>query len=442
MCSFLRHNGEASIANQRQRQCRRTGAPLDRLTLRLAVLSPFVDRRHGTERALAELLERLAQNYGCEIHLYAQRVEGLRVSDSRSACGAQTGTIYWHKIPSIPGPHVLQFLGWILLNGSVRRWHRWTGRASWDLVLSPGINCLEPDVVIVHVLFHRLRELAREHDENQAALGGLLRKLHRRIYYALLVRLERKIYGDRSIRLAAVSKRTAHLLNEYFHRDDVSVIPNGVDARHFSPDRRLARRAEARHSRGLREEECVLLLVGNDWRIKGLPAVLEAVAALPDLPLRLLVAGTDSPQYFQAKAQQLGVAERCRWESGSGEILDFYAAADIYVSPSREDSFGLPVAEAMASGLPVITSSFAGVAEFVRDGENGFVLQQPRNAQALAAVIRRLQQDSELRQRIGRAAVEVVRTQDWNRNAEAAWKLLTTRVQGPKREQPVTASRS
>ena len=392
--------------------------------LRLAVLSPFVDRRHGTERALAELLERLARDYGCEIHLYAQHVEDLLVTDSQSQRNTKAGVIYWHKVPSIPGPHVLRFLGWIVLNEFLRRWHAWTGRASCDLVLSPGINCLYPDVVIVHALFHRLRELAREQDEDTGDAGGFLRRLHRRTYYALLAHLERKTYTDRTIRLAAVSKRTKNLLNEYFQREDICVIPNGVDAAYFSPDGRLARRAEARRSRGIRDEECVLLLVGNDWRTKGLPTVLEAVATLKDLPLRLLVAGSDSPQYFQTKAARLGVEQRCRWESPSGEILDFYAAADIYVSPSREDSFGLPVAEAMAGGLPVITSSFAGVAEFVRDGENGFILEQPRDAHTLAEIILRLQADSDMRRRIGEAAIKSVNRCDWDRNAASVWELL------------------
>src|SRR5580698_3954920 len=91
--------------------------------LRLAVVSPFVDRRHGTERAIAELLERLAGDYGCEIHLYAQRVEDLRVSDPelpRVAHSTESGAIFWHKVPSIPGPHAAQFLAWIFLNGFLR----------------------------------------------------------------------------------------------------------------------------------------------------------------------------------------------------------------------------------------------------------------------------------------------------------------------------------
>src|SRR5436309_12425210 len=83
--------------------------------LRLAIVSPFVDRRHGTERAFAELLERLARDYGCEIHLYSQRVEELVVSNS-SPHGARQGGITWDKVPAIPGAHVLKVLFWILLN--------------------------------------------------------------------------------------------------------------------------------------------------------------------------------------------------------------------------------------------------------------------------------------------------------------------------------------
>jgi len=72
--------------------------------LRLAVVSPFVDRRHGTERALAEVLERLARNEHCEIHLYAQRVEDLAVAQPHGADPRDSGAIIWHKVPSTPGP--------------------------------------------------------------------------------------------------------------------------------------------------------------------------------------------------------------------------------------------------------------------------------------------------------------------------------------------------
>lgn len=393
--------------------------------LRLAVVSPFVDRRHGTERALAELLDRLAQDYGCVIHLYAQRVEDLGVSDSRSApLLAKSGGIFWHKVPSIPGPHLVQFLGWMFLNGFLRKWHALFGGAAYDLVLSPGINCLHPDVVIVHALFHRLRELARDASEEARAGTGFFRGMHRRLYYGLLSALERRIYTDASVSLAAVSQRTAGLVRKYFQREDVCAIPNGVDASHFSPAARLARRAAARGRRGFRDEDFVLLMLGNDWRVKGLPAVLEAIAALPGLPLRLLVAGSDVADPYHERANQLGVQDRCRWELPIPDVLDFYGAADLYVSPSREDSFGLPVAEAMACGLPVITSVFTGVSELIFDGVDGFVVREPRDTNALAELIQRLQMDAELRRKLGEAAARKTLDWTWDRHAVALMKLL------------------
>lgn len=395
--------------------------------MRLAVVSPFVDRRHGTERALAELLERLALNYGCEIHLYSQRVEDLQVSDHRSPQSArsmESGGIFWHKVPSIPGPHVAQFLAWMFLNGFLRWWHTRFGGASYDLVLSPGINCLHPDVVIVHALFHRLKELAREGNEDASGQAGLLRRLHRQGYYGLLTTLERRIYADPRVTLAAVSRRTAGLLKEYFHRENVCVIPNGVDTKHFSVAARLARRFEARQRRNFRDEDFILLLIGNDWRNKGLPTILEAMAALPGLPLRLLVVGNDNAEPFRASAVQLGVQDRCSWELSNPEVLDFYAAADVYISPSREDSFGLPVAEAMACGLPAITSVCAGVTDYIHSGVDGFVLREPRDPQTLSKLIELLQAEPDLRRKIGEAASKTILEWDWNRSAAALWELL------------------
>src|SRR5215831_18785949 len=92
--------------------------------LRLAVVSPFVDRRHGTERSLAELLERLARDYHCEIHLYSQRVENLAIGRSSALGPQERGEVIWHKVPAIPGPHLVQFVFWLFLNTFLRRWDR------------------------------------------------------------------------------------------------------------------------------------------------------------------------------------------------------------------------------------------------------------------------------------------------------------------------------
>jgi UDP-glucose:(heptosyl)LPS alpha-1,3-glucosyltransferase len=392
--------------------------------LRLAVVSPFVDRSHGTERALAELLERLARDFHCEIHLYAERVEDLALADPQTPRSAPAGFLVWHKVPSVPGPHLLKFLGWVIANSFLRWWHRFFRRLSFDLVLSPGINCMDADVIIVHVVFQRLRELSLEQTAGDTPQPRSLRDMHRRAYYALLTSLERRLYCDPKTSLAAVSQRTAGLLAQYFGRRDVRVIPNGVDTREFHESNRIAHRRPARRRLQLLDTDFVLLLIGNDWRVKGVPAILEAMAQLPALHLHLVVVGGDAAEVFREQAMRLDVLDRCHWEPPRPAVIDFYAAADVYVSPSLEDSFGLPVAEAMACGLPVITSSQAGISALVRDGVDGFVLRDPQDTQHLASIIQQLYSQGPFREGVAEAAATTARDWTWDRSAVQLWALL------------------
>ena len=370
------------------------------------------------------MLDRLARDYHCEIHLFAQRVTDLPVTRWAPHPPAEPGVIFWHRVPAIRGPLLFSFVSWYFLN----RFCRWSfalfHHFQFDLVLSAGINCLDANVVIVHAIFHRLRQLSHDQSEPTLHTLGSFRRAHRRAYYALLTRLERRIYSNPGVALAAVSARTAVQLNSYFHRDDVRVIPNGVDSVQFSPSNRLSRRPEARLRRKLQPDDFVLLLIGNDWDVKGLATVIRAMAIVPDLPLQLIVVGSDAPLPFEQLSKQLGVSSRCRWEQPSGDVLDCYAAADLYVSPTREDSFGLPVAEAMASGLPVITSTFAGVSALVQDGIDAFVLGDPLDAPTLAKLLQLLHGQPELRARMGNAAAQTALAWTWDHNAASVWQLL------------------
>jgi glycosyltransferase involved in cell wall biosynthesis len=381
--------------------------------LRLAVVSPFVDRNHGTERALAELLERLTRDYGFEIHLYSQRVEDLRLDNANLKRLPQSGAIFWRKVPSIPGPYLFQFCGWLVLNKLWRLWDRLVRRVRCDLLFSPGINCFDADVILVHAIFHRLAEMA------ELSQDSGLRGAHRKAYYRLLCLLERKIYRNRRVVLAAVSKHSANQLGQYFSRDGVLIVPNGVDTKVFNPVARDAQRDAIRKRWNISPNERALLLVGNDWKTKGLPVLLQAAAKCHDLPLRLLVVGKEDPAGWAGLISRLNLAERVSFFAPVADVLDFYAAADVYVAPSLEDSFNLPALEAMACGMAAIVSSSAGVSEWIQSGVDGLILKDPRDAEELAGALRSLLLDPGSMQRMGKNAARTAATLTWDRHADA-----------------------
>jgi len=386
--------------------------------LRIAVLSPFVDRRHGTERSLAEIVERLAKRHGHEIHLYSQRVEDLQVSAFATRQKSSSQRIFWHRVPRLPAPQLLAFPFWMLANRFCRLSDSWFRHLHFDAVFSPGINASDADLILVHVVFHRLREL-------QQRTSGGLRRLHRSLYYRLLCFLEKHIYRSKELRLAAVSTHTAWQLAQYFDRRDAVVVPNGIDLTLFSPASRMVLRDATRHKLGYSPADILLLLIGNDWRNKGLPALLEAMSRLNHPALRLCVVGSDAPAEFLPQMQSLHLSDRVKFFAESPEILAFYAAADIYAAPSREDSFNLPVLEAMACGLPVLVSRLAGVSEYIADGVDGILLQEPQDPVALAGSLSLLLQEPELRRSLGENAAGKAQQFSWDLQADAIHRLLS-----------------
>lgn len=395
--------------------------------MRLAVVSPFLDRQHGTERCIVEQIERLAARDNWEIHLYSQRVQdvaGLRPFPDTPE--SRAGSISWHKISALPGPHLLNYVWWFFANHWQRSRDRRSGRVRFDLVYSPGINCPHADVIVVHIVFHDFyRRVHPELALLRVPFRSWPRLIHRKLYYKLIMFLERRIYRGPGVRLVAVSAHVAAQLKSYFQRNDVVVIPDAVDTLRFTPEARNAKRNVSREALAYSEGDFVLLLIGNDWKKKGLDTLLNALALLTDLPLRLLVVGNDDSNLYRAALGQLGLQDRIRFEKPSAEVLSFYGAADLYVGPSLEDAFNLPILEAMACGLPVIASAQAGASELVRDGETGFILRDPRDHRKLAEFIRRVYTEEPLRAALGETASrQVLANCGWDQNAEKTAEVL------------------
>src|SRR5258708_3526583 len=342
-CQALRNKRRARLSPRTSRPSR------GRFELRIAVVSPFLDRQHGTERCILEQIEYFLRQPACEIHIYSQSVRDLEVVRFKPSPPSPPapGKAIWHRIPALPGPHLLNFLWWYLANQALRWFHR-------DLQLRASPLSGWP------ILFHRI------------------------LYYRLIMALENRIYRNPRVRLAAVSQLTANELTIHFARQDVSVIPNAVDLTRFSMPERLRRRVQSRKILQIPDSDFVLLLVGNDWKKKGLTPLLNAMAAIQPLPLRLLVVGRDERAPFLKLIRDFLLDGRVFFLEPSSDIMHFYAAADVYTGPSLHDSFALPPIEAMACGLPVITSVTNGGSQIITEGLDGFLLSNPHTSTSLS----------------------------------------------------------
>src|SRR5215472_8554528 len=202
---------------------------------RLAVISPFLDKRHGTERRVVEWISRLADSF--EVHVYSQHVEDLDLSK-----------VTWHRIPKLPGPHILNFVWWVTANHFGRRWDKDVHGLDYDLIFSPGINCLDADAMSVHIVFAEyVRQVGTEIDFLRNPLWAWPTLLHRRLYYRLLVSLEKRVYADPKKVLILIARKTAAGLRRFYGRvDRFPVLYIGLDHAIFNPAKRQALRDEAR----------------------------------------------------------------------------------------------------------------------------------------------------------------------------------------------------
>lgn len=383
----------------------------------LAVVSPFLDKRHGTERTVAEQIERLCDRY--DIHVYSERVEDINLVN-----------ITFHPIPVPPGPHLFRYVWWFLANHIYRWKDRKFGGLVPAIVYSPGVNCLDANVIAVHIVFAEFwnnagSTLALRH--NPLSAWPVL--LHRKMYYRMIKFLERRVYRNSAVAIAAVSEKTASAIVQYCGRTaPITVVYNGLDLERFNPARCQAMRASSRAQLNISDETFVVLLVGNDWKKKGLPSLLQAVARLENKNVALVVVGEDTTAPYREAIQRLGLGSQVSFLPLRRDVEFYYAAADAYAGPSLDDSFALPPAECMACGLAVITSRFNGGRAIMHHGEDGLVMEDPTDVATLSTWLSRLASDAVWRRQIGDAAARTAAQYTWQRNALLMNEIFETAI--------------
>jgi UDP-glucose:(heptosyl)LPS alpha-1,3-glucosyltransferase len=168
----------------------------------------------------------------------------------------------------------------------------------------------------------------------------------------------------------------------------IQVVYNGVDIERFHPRNRQHRK-EIRGKHGIKDE-FVILFVSNNFRMKGLVFLIEALAVIKKVngsPFKLLVLGRDRRDSYLGLARDVGIFSDVIFAGSTDEPEKYYGASDLLVHPTFYDACSLTVLEALASGLPVITTHSNGASGIITQGQEGLVISDPREDQTLAEKI-------------------------------------------------------
>jgi UDP-glucose:(heptosyl)LPS alpha-1,3-glucosyltransferase len=212
----------------------------------------------------------------------------------------------------------------------------------------------------------------------------------------------------------------------------VEVLPNGVDLDRFHPKGRQLFFEEVRRQLGLPPEELVLLFVGSDFHRKGLDTVLRAVHELGDAAaeLRVLVVGSDARRTdYQAFAAELGLRDRVTFLAQHEYPEKVYAACDALALPTRHDPFANVSLEALASGMPVVTSAANGAVAVMPPNDALRVVEDAEDVSAVAAGIAALIAPEGMAQR--RHAARDAAMHCGEAAAILRWEELLTGARGP-----------
>ena len=375
--------------------------------LRIAVLNRiFRPTGGGAERYSIALVEHMAAHH--DIHVFAQQIDH------------QWPGVTYHRIAwPFDKPRWINQLWFALAT-----W--WRTRRGFDVVHSHE-NTWHGQVQTVHVVPVRYSLLHGRSGWRLALRWFKIVTSPRLLAYLALEWGRYRVADGRCITLA--SRSQLPVMAEAFPHAVAAcqVVSPGVAA--VPGPASATQRGLARAHLGLPQAGRCILLVGNDFRKKGVPVLLQALPQMP-ADVYVAVAGNAAQQSLvQAELQASGQAERVFFLGALAAVDVAYQAADCLAHPTLEDSFAMVVLEAMSHGLPVVVSSaaYCGIAAELRDGQEALLLPDPRDAQALAQHLTGVLQDAALAAHLRTHGLAFARRHLWSQIAlqqEAVYQRL------------------
>lgn len=197
-------------------------------------------------------------------------------------------------------------------------------------------------------------------------------------YHRYVLAAEKAMFEHPALQAVICNSRmVADEVERYYgiERSRLQVIYNGVDTTAFHPWLAKEFRAATRAAAGIPEEVPLLLYVGSGFERKGVPQLLRAFARMQQSAAHLVLVGADRKlKAMQALAGKLGLGKRVHFTGPLRDVRPWYGAADGFVLPTLYDPCPNAALEALACGLPIVTSTTCGAQEWVQPGINGWVV--------------------------------------------------------------------
>jgi UDP-glucose:(heptosyl)LPS alpha-1,3-glucosyltransferase len=331
--------------------------------------------RGGCETYIATLARRLVAD-GHEVHLYARRWDAAALPEG----------MCYHKV--VP-PRCPRFLRPWFFAAACRKALRGAGHpVSIGFDKMPGVDVLYPQgglyaATAAHNLLKYSGRLTR-------AAVGLLKAVdpaHR----SFLALDRRQYLSEPPPLVVAISDMVRRHFQDYYQvgSENLRVVRIATDPGRFDERDRPRVRLESREAWGLEPGHTVALFAGMNYRLKGLDPLLAALRRLP-ASLRLLVAGHPDTAPWERRARRLGVADRVRFLGYCADMRVCYFASDFFVHPTFYDPCSHVVLEALACGLPVVTTRYNGASELMQPPREGFVIDDPHDLDQLGGAIKHL----------------------------------------------------
>jgi UDP-glucose:(heptosyl)LPS alpha-1,3-glucosyltransferase len=329
--------------------------------------------RGGAEMYVADLARRLVAA-GHEVHLYACRWSEVHLPNQ----------LHFH---SIEPPHGSRFLRPWRFSAAIRQaLERDRPQVSLGFDKTIGTDIYYP---LGGLQPASARQNIRKHRWAIQRLGARLTKSFDPVQWSYSALERRALTGDNPPLLIVNSEMVRNHAQHYygFEPARIRVIHNAIDPGRFDDRQRARLRAAQRRECGFGPTDVVAAFVAMNYHLKGLEPLLRAMALVPTFqPMKLLVAGHAQTQHWQRLARHLGVERRVSFIGPCSDVRRVYFAADLHVHPTFYDPCSGVVLEALACGLPVITSRFNGAAELVPPAA-GIVVNDPHDHEKLASYL-------------------------------------------------------